>query len=319
MARFLVRRLVHGVPTVLLVSFLVFGAMHLAPGDPAALLMGQAAARPENAAALERLRAEMGLDKPFLVQYVTWLSGVLRLDFGTSNRSGLPVLDLILGRLPATLELVAAAFILSLLLAVPAGVIAALRRGSMFDRLLMIFAVGGVAVPGFWLGMTLILLFAVQLQWLPSSGYVPFFEDPVRNLRHLILPAVTLAVYLLAVFSRFLRAEMIETLRQDYIRTALAKGLSMPVVAIRHGLRNTLRSLWTIMGMELGSLLGGVVIVEQVFGWSGIGWLAVQAVNNQDYPLVQAIVLMIAVGFTVINIVVDIGYALLNPRVRVDS
>ncbi|HLT58726.1 MAG: ABC transporter permease [Limnochordales bacterium] len=319
MARFLVRRLVHGVPTVLLVSFLVFGAMHLAPGDPAALLMGQAAARPENAAALERLRAEMGLDKPFLVQYVTWLSGVLRLDFGTSNRSGLPVLDLILGRLPATLELVAAAFILSLLLAVPAGVIAALRRGSMFDRLLMIFAVGGVAVPGFWLGMTLILLFAVQLQWLPSSGYVPFFEDPVRNLRHLILPAVTLAVYLLAVFSRFLRAEMIETLRQDYIRTALAKGLSMPVVAIRHGLRNTLTSLWTIMGMELGSLLGGVVIVEQVFGWSGIGWLAVQAVNNQDYPLVQAIVLMIAVGFTVINIVVDIGYALLNPRVRVDS
>src|SRR5690606_16086452 len=303
----------------LLVSFLVFGAMHLAPGDPAALLMGQAAARPENAAALERLRAEMGLDKPFLVQYVTWLSGVLRLDFGTSNRSGLPVLDLILGRLPATLELVAAAFILSLLLAVPAGVIAALRRGSMFDRLLMIFAVGGVAVPGFWLGMTLILLFAVQLQWLPSSGYVPFFEDPVRNLRHLILPAVTLAVYLLAVFSRFLRAEMIETLRQDYIRTALAKGLSMPVVAIRHGLRNTLTSLWTIMGMELGSLLGGVVIVEQVFGWSGIGWLAVQAVNNQDYPLVQAIVLMIAVGFTVINIVVDIGYALLNPRVRVDS
>lgn len=319
MARFLVRRLVHGVPTVLLVSFLVFGAMHLAPGDPAALLMGQAAARPENAAALERLRAEMGLDKPFLVQYVTWLSGVLRLDFGTSNRSGLPVLDLILGRLPATLELVAAAFILSLLLAVPAGVIAALRRGSMFDRLLMIFAVGGVAVPGFWLGMTLILLFAVQLQWLPSSGYVPFFEDPVRNLRHLILPAVTLAVYLSAVFSRFLRAEMIETLRQDYIRTALAKGLSMPVVAIRHGLRNTLTSLWTIMGMELGSLLGGVVIVEQVFGWSGIGWLAVQAVNNQDYPLVQAIVLMIAVGFTVINIVVDIGYALLNPRVRVDS
>ena len=182
-----------------------------------------------------------------------------------------------------------------------------------------IFAVGGVAVPGFWLGMTLILLFAVQLQWLPSSGYVPFFEDPVRNLRHLILPAVTLAVYLLAVFSRFLRAEMIETLRQDYIRTALAKGLSMPVVAIRHGLRNTLTSLWTIMGMELGSLLGGVVIVEQVFGWSGIGWLAVQAVNNQDYPLVQAIVLTIAVGFTVINIVVDIGYALLNPRVRVDS
>jgi len=313
---YIVRRLFEAIPSIWLLTVVVFVVMQLIPGDPAIALMGRAAAREENKAALEKLRREMGLDQPLAVQYVRWFGSLLRGDFGVSNRSGQPVLALIGGRLPATLELIGLSTLLSLLLAVPLGILAALKRHSPFDRVLMVFAVGGVAIPGFWLGLTLILVFSVQLGWLPASGYVPFGENPLGNLQRALMPVLTLSVYLTATFSRFLRSDMIEVLGQDYIRTARAKGLNTAQTVTRHGLKNALIPLWTILGLEVGTLLGGVVIVEQVFGWSGIGWLLIQAVYNQDYPLVQGLVLLIAVAFTLITLLVDVGYAWMNPRIR---
>jgi peptide/nickel transport system permease protein len=298
------------------ISLTVFFAMQLAPGDPAAMRMGREAAKPENKAALERLRREMGLDKPIITQYLIWASDALRGDFGNSNRSGRPVTEMIAGRVPASVELVIVTFLIALVFSIPLGILAALKQKSFLDHGIMTFAVAGVAIPGFWLGLTLILIFSVRLGWLPASGYTPFLENPLESLKRALMPSMTLAVYLIATFTRFLRAEMVEVLNEDYIRTAVAKGLSGWIVVSRHALKNAFIPLLTVMGIEAGGLLGGVVILEQVFGWSGIGWLTLQAVYNRDYPLVQGAVVLIAVFYTVINFVVDVGYAYLNPRIR---
>ena len=316
MGRYVVRRLLQIIPTLLIVSLVVFTAMQLAPGDPAVMRMGKAAARPENKEALERLRREMGLDKPIFVQYVIWLKDAARGDFGVSNRSGVPVIEMITGRLPASLELIAVSFLISLLFSIPLGVVAALKQKTAFDSAIMTFAVAGVAIPGFWLGLTLILVFSVKLGWLPASGYVPLLEDPAENLRRVLMPAVTLSVYLIATFTRFLRSDMIEVVNEDYIRTAIAKGLDNRRIVSRHALRNALIPVVTIIGVEVGGLVGGVVIVEHVFGWSGIGWLTLQGVYNRDYPLVQGSIVLIAVFYAVANFVVDVSYAYLNPRIR---
>jgi peptide/nickel transport system permease protein len=313
---FILRRASEVLLSVLLVSFLVFAMMVAAPGDPAMMLMGQAAARSENQATLERLRREMGLNKPVYVQYGLWLGKVVRGDLGVSFRSGRPVAELITGRLPATLQLLFVSVLVSLLISVPLAVVAALTASSWLDRLTIFFSVGGVAIPGFWLGLILILVFSVQLGWLPPSGYTPILEDPLDNLKRSAMPVATLSVYLIATFTRFLRGDLIEVLRQDYIRTAAAKGLGRSALLWRHALRNALPSLWTVVGIETGTLLGGAIIVEVVFGWSGIGWLAVQAVINNDYAIVQGVVLFVAIGFALITLLTDIGYAWLDPRLR---
>lgn len=316
MGRYLLRRFLQVIPVLFIISVVVFLAMHLAPGDPAVMRMGRAAAKPENQAALERLRREMGLDKPIVTQYLIWAGDALRGDFGVSNRSGRPVIEMILGRLPATIELAVASFLIAIIFSIPLGILAALKQRSALDRGIMTFAVAGVAIPGIWLGLTLILIFSVKLRWLPPAGYVPLTEDPAESIKRVLMPAATLAVYLIATFTRFLRADMIEILNEDYIRTALSKGLSGWTVVWRHALKNAFIPLFTVMGIEIGRLLGGVVIMEQIFGWSGIGWLTLQGVYNRDYPLVQGAVMLIAAFYTFINFFVDVGYAFLNPRIR---
>ncbi len=316
MGTFVLRRILELIPTLLIISAIVFGLLRLAPGDPAAMKMGREAALPENQIRLEELRLEMGLDKPIVVQYVYWLGDVVTGDFGESNRSGRSVLDLFTSRLPATIQLVLGATGIALLVSLPVGIVSAIHRGSKIDRLSMSLVSAGLAIPSFWLGLILILIFSVRLGWLPPSGYAPLLEDPAENLRRLLLPAATLGVYLAATLTRFLRADMIEVLATDYIRTARAKGLRERHVVMKHALKNGLIPVLTITGLELGALLGGTVIVEQVFGWSGVGWLTLQAVADRDYPVVQASVLFIALGLVLVNLLVDILYGYLNPRVR---
>ena len=313
---FFARRTLEAIITIFAISIIVFALVRMAPGDPAAMRMGREAALPENKPKLEALRHEMGLDRPIIVQYGLWLEDLAQGNFGDSLRNRKPTVDLFMQKLPATLQLVIGATLFSLLVAIPTGVFAASRRGSMLDRGVMALVSAGLAVPSFWFGLTLILIFSVALGWLPASGYVPFFEDPVESLRRMILPTITLGVYLAATLLRFLRADMIEVLGTDYIRTARAKGLAQRTVINRHALKNAMLPMMTVLGLEIGALLGGAVIIEQVFGWSGIGWLTVQAVFDRDYPLVQTSVLFVAVGLTTVNLVVDLAYGWLNPRMR---
>jgi peptide/nickel transport system permease protein len=317
MARFAASRILQAIPTVILVSMLVFGLMRMAPGDPATMQMGTEAANPANFAKLEALREEMGLTKPIPIQYLRWIQDLAGGDFGDSLRNKKPTVDRFLQKLPATLELLLGSMIFALALSIPLGVLSAVKRGTFVDRAAMGFVSAGLAIPGFWLGLTLILIFSVRLQWLPASGYVPFREDPAENIRRLILPAITLGTYLAAALMRFLRSDMIQVLSADYIRTARAKGLREKSVIFRHAMKNALIPVLTVAGLEIGALLGGAVIIEQVFGWSGVGWLTVQAIFDRDYPLVQTSVLFITVGLIVVNLLTDLAYGFLNPRMRV--
>ncbi len=317
MARFAASRILQAIPTMFIVTMLVFGLIRMAPGDPAAMRMGREAAKPENLPKLEALREEMGLTKPIPMQYLYWIQDLSQGNFGDSLKNKRPTLDLFMQKLPATLELVVGSTIFALLIAFPMGIIAAIRRGSLIDRAAMGFVSAGLAVPSFWLGLTLILIFSVRLGWLPASGYVPLREDPVENLRRLILPAVTLGTYLAATLMRFVRSDMIQVLGADYIRTARAKGLREKSVILRHAMRNALIPVLTVAGLEIGALLGGAVIIEQVFGWSGVGWLTVQAIFDRDYPLVQTSVLFVTVGLILINLLTDLAYGFLNPRMRI--
>lgn len=316
MGRYCLRRLLQIVPVLLLMSLVVFAAMQLAPGDPAVMRMGRAAARPENQEALAQLRREMGLDRPVWAQYAIWLAAAVRGDFGVSNRSERPVTDMIGARLPASLQLIGVSLLLSLLVAVPLATLAALLQRSYLDHLIMAFSVAGVAVPGFWMGLLLILAFSVRLGWLPPSGYVSFWEDPGESLRRTLLPAATLSFYLIAAFTRFLRSDLIEVLREDYVRTARAKGLARAAIVRRHVMPNALISLITVIGIEVGGLMGGMVIVEQVFGWSGVGWLTLQGIFNRDYPLVQGAIVLMVLFYVLINFLIDLLYAVINPQIR---
>ncbi len=317
MARFAASRILQAIPTMIIVSMLVFGLIRMAPGDPAAMQMGREAAKPENLPKLEALREEMGLTEPIPVQYLYWMQDLAGGDFGDSLKNKRPTIDLFMQKLPATLELVLGATLFALLIAVPLGIIAAIKRGSVVDRAAMGFVSAGLAIPGFWLGLTLILIFSVRLQWLPASGYIPFREDPAENLKRLILPSITLGTYLAATLMRFLRSDMIQVLGADYIRTARAKGLREQSVIMRHAMKNALIPVLTVAGLEIGALLGGAVIIEQVFGWSGVGWLTVQAIFDRDYPLVQTSVLFVTLGLILVNLFTDIAYGFLNPRLRV--
>jgi peptide/nickel transport system permease protein len=303
MIQFIVRRLFLSVFVIFGVTVVVFMVVRLS-GDPAALMISPDASAEDVAA----LREQMGFDRPVLVQFGDFMGGVVRGDFGDSLRFREPALGLVLDRLMATVQLTVAALTIAICVAVPAGVISAVKRNTVWDRLAMFFALFGQSMPVFWFGILLILVVSVQLQLLPSSGSGDF--------RHLILPAITLGLYSTARITRLVRSEMIEAISQDFVRTARAKGLRERAVLYRHALRNALIPVVTVIGIEAGGMLGGAVVTETVFAWPGIGQLAVRAIFNRDYPLVQATVFTVACIFVLINLIVDVLYASLDPRVK---
>jgi len=285
------------------VCTLVFLLIHLVPGDPVEAMLGESAQPADRAA----LRASLGLDRPLAEQYRRYISGLLRLDLGRSFQDQRPVSEILGERLPATLKLATAALLLALLLAVPLGVFAARRRGSPLDAGAMAFSLIGVSMPNFWLGPLLILVFSLWLGWTPVSGS----DDPAS----LVLPAVTLGTALAAILARMVRASVLEVLGEDYIRTARAKGLSEPAVLWRHALRNAWLPVLTLIGMQLGGLLGGAVITETVFAWPGVGSLLVEAIQARDFPVVQGCVLLISLVYVLVNTLTDLAYAGVDPRV----
>jgi len=310
MQRFLAQRLLLLIPTLLLASILIFAIIDLAPGDPAQMMLGTDATPAEVAA--ERVR--LGLDRPLPVRYVIWLGDVAHLNLGMSIVYDRPVTALVLEAFPNTLRLALSALVLSILIGFPTGILAALRQNRPTDYIVTSVASLGLAVPSFWLGILLILLFSVTLKWLPPSGVGDPSQGVLVSLEYLVMPVVTIAVSNLAVFSRFVRSSMIDVLSADFVRTARAKGLAEPVVVTRHALRNALIPVVTILGIQFGRLLGGAVLTEAVFSYPGIGRLVVTSILNRDYPVVQATLMLVVVIFLATNIVVDISYAYLDPR-----
>ncbi|MBI4271378.1 MAG: ABC transporter permease [Candidatus Rokubacteria bacterium] len=303
MRAYLARRLAQSLLVLLGVSFVVFFILHLT-GDPALVLL------PPDATAVDirEFREAMGFNDPFLVQYGRFLAGALRGDFGRSVRHDEPAFDLVAERMPATLELAGAALLIALALAIPAGIVSAVRRNTALDYVSTVVALLGQSMPTFWLGIMLILVFSVRLNLLPSSGR--------GTLEHLILPAITLGLFTTARITRLTRSGMLEVLNQDYIRTARAKGVGGPPVVWKHALKNAAIPIVTIVGIELGTLLGGSVITETIFAWPGVGRLSVQAIYNRDYPVVQAAVFLLSTTFVLVNLVVDMLYTYLDPRIR---
>jgi len=300
---YLLRRLWQSLLVLFGVSVVVFFILHLT-GDPAALLL------PPDATAedIAKFRTDMGFDDPWVVQYARFLKGAVRGDFGESLRHGEPAMGLVLERLPATFELAGAGLLIALTLAIPAGIVSAVRRNTSVDYVSTVVALLGQAMPTFWLGIMLILVFSVRLNWLPSSGR--------GSLEHLILPAITLGLFTTARITRLTRSGMLEVLGQDYIRTARAKGVGEPPVVWKHALKNASIPIVTIVGIELGTLLGGSVITETIFAWPGVGRLSVQAIFNRDYPVVQSAVFLLASTFVIVNLLVDVVYTYLDPRIR---
>lgn len=312
MTAYIVRRLVLLAPVMLIVGTVTFTLIHLTPGDPAAVMLGPDATPDE----VERLRQQMGLADPLPVQYLRWLGDVARLDLGDSIFLDRSVISAIRDRLAPTLQLTFYALTIALLLGIPAGIIAALRQNSIIDRLLMMLSIGGTAIADFFLGILLILLFSVTLRWLPSGGYTPFLESPLDHARSMILPSLALGLSIAGLPARLIRSTMLDILREDYIRTAVAKGLRPSVVAFRHAFRNALLPLVTVLGYTLGDLLGGAVIVETVFSLPGMGQLVVNSIGRRDFPVIQGVVMVIAVFYLLSNLLVDVLYVYLDPRVR---
>ena len=311
MAAYIIRRLLLLVPVVLFVSFITFMLIHLVPGDPARVQLGEDST-PE---ALAALRQELGLDRPLYEQYALWLNQAVHGNLGESIQLHEPVLQAILERLPVTIELGVAALLFSLVLAVPLGMTAATQRGSRMDWLLNVSSLLGTTIPPFVLGLLLILFFAVVLRIFPPGGYVPFTEDPLENLRDLILPMIALGSASVAVNFRQVRASMIEVLSQDYIRAARAKGLSERRINYRHAFPNALLPLLTLVGLQAGAILAGAIVVETIFLWPGVGQLAVSSILSKDYPVVQGVVLLSALSYILINLLVDLSYTVVDPRI----
>jgi peptide/nickel transport system permease protein len=313
MIGFVLRRLGQLLPVLLLASIGIWAMIFAVPGGPIGMLVGENAT-PEAIAAAEK---QFGLDRPVVVQYLDWLWNALQGNFGTSIHGREPVLDLIGQRLPATLHLAVAATIVSLLIGIPVAVLSALKPGSWIDRVLSAWSALALGVPTFWLGILLILLFAVELHWLPSaSGYVPIWEDPLAALRNLALPALTLGVYVSGILARFLRASLVGELRADYVRTARSKGLPERQVVGTHIMRNALLPFVTIVGLMMANFIGGAVVTEAVFTYPGLGRLLIQAISTRDYPLIQGCIVVILVLYIAINMAVDVLYAYIDPRIE---
>jgi peptide/nickel transport system permease protein len=310
MGGFLLRKVGAALVVLLLASILVFLGVRAIPGDPAIAL----GAESRDPAVLAAVRHKYDLDRPLPVQYAHWIWLALHGDLGTDQRD-LSVSHTIVSRLPISLELAFLSMIVAVAFGIPAGVIAAVRRGKVSDYTVTTSALVGLSVPHFWLGLLFIVWFAVDLHWLPASGYVSV-THPVANIEHLVMPCIVLALGLAAVLMRQMRSSMLISLSADYIRTARAKGLSEQTVILRHALRNSLITVTTVIGLQLGALVSGVVITETIFGIAGFGALTVEAVNQRDYTLIQGVVLVAATGYVVVNLAVDVVYALLNPRIR---
>ena len=312
MLDFLLKRIATIVPTLVFVSMLIFGLQQLLPGDPAKILAGE----DQDPNVIAYLHAKLHLDDPLPVRYAYWVGGVLHGDLGDSVRTQQPVLQLLLQKLPVTLELALLAFAIALCIGIPAGVIAAVGRGTWWDSAVNFFALWGISTPNFWLGILLILLFSVQLGWLPASGYVSPFEDLRANLTAMVMPAFVLGNAIAGVLMRHTRSAMLQVLSADYVRTARAKGLSETVVVLRHALRNALTPIITLGALELGTLLSGAVLTEQVFTIPGFGKLIVDSVFNRDYAVVQGVVLVTATAYIVLNLLADMANVAVNPRLR---
>jgi peptide/nickel transport system permease protein len=304
--RYLVRRILLTVPVLLGVATLVFSLIHLVPGDPAQAMLGDGAS-PQDIA---ELRKSLGLDEPLLDQYVTFLRHAVTGDLGRSFRTGQPVTTMILERLPATAELAIAAMVVAIALAIPLGVIAAVWRGTAADYGAMTFALAGVSIPNFWLGPLLAIVFAVELGWLPVSGR--------GTVAHLILPAISLGLALAAILARMTRASLLDELRELYVRAARARGVSRTAAVTAHALRNSMVPLLTIVALQFGAVLTGAVITETIFAWPGIGRLLIQSIGFRDYPMVQGCILLIAVTYVTVNLITDLLYGVLDPRIRLE-
>ncbi|HEV8533398.1 MAG TPA: ABC transporter permease [Methylomirabilota bacterium] len=307
------RRLLLAVPVLFGVSVLVFAVLHLAPGDPAAIMLGAQATREDVA----RLHRDLGLDQPLVIQYARWMGHVLQGDLGRSIPLGRAVLPEVLLRFKATLVLTGGALLIAILLGLAAGIVSAVKQYTWLDRISMGVAVTGVSLPVFWTGIMLILLFALQLRWFPSSGMSsPYGSGVADVLWHLVLPAVTLGTASAAALARLTRSSVLEIIRQDYVRSARAKGLAERAVIARHVLKNAINPIITVLGLQVGFLLGGAILTETVFSWPGLGSMMVRAIQARDYPLVQGGVLLIATTFVLVNLVVDLLYAVFDPRIR---
>jgi peptide/nickel transport system permease protein len=310
---YIVHRLAQLLPVLLLASLGIWAMIYAVPGGPVASMVGENATPEQIQATVERL----GLDRPVLVQYWSWLTRAVQGDLGVSLQSRQPVLELILQRAPATVQLGIAAILIGLLIGIPVAVLSALHPGSRLDRALSGWSALALGVPTFWLGILLILLFAVELRWLPSaSAYVSFWESPLEALRNLALPALTLGVYVSGIFARFLRASLLGELRADYVRTARSKGLPERDVVGRHVMRNALLPFVTIVGLMVASFIGGALVTEAVFTYPGLGRLLIQAISTRDYPLIQGAILFILVIYVLINLMVDVLYAYIDPRIE---
>ena len=309
---FAARRLLAAIPTLLVVTLLVFSLVRLLPGDPARLQLGEEGT-PQ---AISELRHQMGLDRPVAVQYASWLGDLGRLNLGRSLQDHTPVSGLIAEKLPTTFELAVLSLLVAVLLALPAGIFSALQPGSWVDRVVTLLALSGISLPSFFLGILLVYLFSVTLAWIPASGYVGLGENPGLNLKLMLLPAITLGVGSGAVLTRFLRSSLLEVLGQDYVRTARAKGVASRLVIVKHALRNALIPVVTVLGLQLGGLLGGAVVTEQIFSVPGFGRLLVDAVFTRDLPVIQGMVLTSAALVFLVSFLIDLAYGAIDPRVR---
>ncbi len=304
MSGYILRRLAQIVPLALLVATLVFSLVHLTPGDPVEMMLGEGAQRSE----VDRLRSELGLDRPLLEQYLSFMGGLVRADLGDSLHFGQPVVDVLWRHYPATLELAVASLLVALLVALPLGIVAAVRRDGAMDHLSRFFALLGVSIPNFWLGPVLILVFSIHLGLFPVSGRSGWAS--------LVLPAITLGTALAGLLTRMVRSSLAEELNKDYLVTARAKGVARRAVLLRHALRNALLPVVTIVALQFGALLTGAIITETIFSWPGLGRLIIQAIRLRDYPLVQGGVLVIALTYVLLNLLADLVYSWLDPRMR---
>ncbi|WP_420583596.1 ABC transporter permease [Ruegeria sp.] len=312
MLSFILRRILIAIPTILLISVFVFSLQKLLPGDPVLAMAGEE----RDPEVLEYLREKYRLNDPIPVQYVTWVGNALRGDLGISLRTNQPVTELIAEKLPVTIQLAVMAILFALVIGIPAGILSAVKKGTVTDYIANIVALSGLSIPNFWLGIMLILLVSVRLDLLPASGYVPLSEDPVKSITTMLMPAFVLGTALAATLMRHTRSAMLGVLKSDYVRTARAKGLHERRVVLKHAFRNALTPIVTLTALLFGELIAGAVLTEQIFTIPGFGKLVVDAVFNRDYAVVQGIVLVTAVGFIVMNLLADVAYVLLNPRLR---
>ena len=316
MGTYLAKRLLLIVPTLLGVASLVFVIMRVIPGDVALLILGGDQAGNIDQAQLTAMHRQLGLDQPWLVQYGTWLWGLLRFDFGTSLWTGQPVLEELLIRLPLSLELAFLATGVSVLIAIPLGMLAAARQDTWVDYVVRVISIGGLAIPSFWVGILVILLLVIYFGWGPPLEFTPPWVDPWANFQQMVWPVLTVGYRYAAVTTRMTRSTVLEVLREDYIRTAWAKGLAERVIVIRHALKNAMLPVITLIGTEFAFLIGGLVVTETVFTLNGVGRFVVDAVAHRDYPVVQALVFVIAFGFVIVNLLIDLTYAWFDPRIR---